>query len=323
MPEFFETVPTTAPPPPLPPTPPLPAPKPRVWTALLVPVLAVVVAGISASVLLVAFAMPSLGPEGIQDRQAFMDWVQSFGKTPVGILLLVLPGQLAFLAAALVAATLSSEPLRHRLGLVRPAVRWWTVLLMLPATLFSGILGDMLVTRVFRLNPGEHLKFIYDLFRGRTGVLLALITVLISVMPGFSEELLFRGYLQRRLLQRWHPAAAVSVSAVIFALAHMDPTHSLGVLPLGVWLGVVAWLSRSVWPGILCHAFNNAFAVIATNQTTGVEAFVFDASGTIIFGVTGFCAVLSIWLMSRAPSLSPGGRENRRRISLRVVLRDD
>ena len=36
--------------------------------------------------------------------------------------------------------------------------------------------------------------------------------VLVAVLTPIAEELFFRGYVQRRLLQRWSPAAARSVS---------------------------------------------------------------------------------------------------------------
>jgi len=44
----------------------------------------------------------------------------------------------------------------------------------------------------------------------------------------------------------------------------MDPIHMLGVVPLGLWLGAVAWRADSVWPAMICHSANNAVAVVGT-----------------------------------------------------------
>jgi hypothetical protein len=44
----------------------------------------------------------------------------------------------------------------------------------------------------------------------------------------------------------------------------MDPMHALGVAPLGIWLGVIAWRADSIWPAVFGHVGNNAFAVMAS-----------------------------------------------------------
>lgn len=92
-----------------------------------------------------------------------------------------------------------------------------------------------------------------------------------SVLPGVAEELLDRGYLQRRLIRRWGPIAGIAVSSLIFGLAHLDPQHAAMTALLGVWFGVVAWRTHAVWPAMLCHAFNNfvgiALAMLAAQDT--------------------------------------------------------
>jgi len=87
---------------------------------------------------------------------------------------------------------------------------------------------------------------------------------MVAVVPGLIEELMFRGYVQTRLAERWHPLLAITVTALMFSVIHLDPIHMLGVVPLGLWLGAVAWRADSVIPAMLCHAANNALAVAAT-----------------------------------------------------------
>ncbi len=113
--------------------------------------------------------------------------------------------------------------------------------------------------------------------------------------------MLFRGYAQRRLLQRWHPAAAVGVSSALFAAAHLDPVHVVGVVPLGIWFGIVAWLTGSIWPAIICHTANNAAAVLLTNAAPelATEPVELSAGTVAMFAGTGVFVLLSLWVMLR------------------------
>jgi membrane protease YdiL (CAAX protease family) len=79
----------------------------------------------------------------------------------------------------------------------------------------------------------------------------------VTVVPPMVEELLFRGYIQRRLLRRWSPWVAIPATSLLFAVAHLDPHLMVVAFPLGLWLGWVAWRTGSVWPAVCCHAFVN------------------------------------------------------------------
>src|SRR5262249_25061281 len=79
----------------------------------------------------------------------------------------------------------------------------------------------------------------------------------IALAPGFGEELFFRGYVQRRLLRRWSPAWAVLVTSGVFAVMHLMRHTVVFAFAVGLWLGVVAWRTNSIWPGAVCHAFIN------------------------------------------------------------------
>jgi membrane protease YdiL (CAAX protease family) len=128
------------------------------------------------------------------------------------------------------------------------------------------------------------------------------------VVPGIVEELLFRGYLQSRLLQRWPPLLAVGASALIFSAAHLDPIHVLGVIPLGVWLGTVAWRAGSVWPAILCHAVNNAVAVAAVAvQDNSTLEFTWDPFSVTLLCLGGPAFLLSLGILASARPLPREG----------------
>lgn len=50
--------------------------------------------------------------------------------------------------------------------------------------------------------------------------------VLAVIIAPLTEEWVFRGLILRGLLGRWRPAAAIAVSALLFALIHFNPAHT-------------------------------------------------------------------------------------------------
>ncbi len=93
--------------------------------------------------------------------------------------------------------------------------------------------------------------------------------LLIGIMAGFSEELFFRGGLQRLLsTTRMSPWAAVWISAIVFSALHMQFFGFVPRMLLGAFFGYLLLWSGSVWLPIALHAFNNSMFVIL-KQVTG------------------------------------------------------
>lgn len=76
---------------------------------------------------------------------------------------------------------------------------------------------------------------------------------MIGIVAGVVEEAAYRGYMQVELERAYGPAAAIALSSIVFALAHF----SIALLPfiamIGLLLGVVAYLARSIVPGLIVH----------------------------------------------------------------------
>jgi membrane protease YdiL (CAAX protease family) len=77
-----------------------------------------------------------------------------------------------------------------------------------------------------------------------------------------SEELVFRGFIQRALENHWrNPAIAILVSAVLFGSAHLwlhafpNWRHSIVASLLGIACGIAYWWSGSVRGSMVTHAF--------------------------------------------------------------------
>jgi len=97
--------------------------------------------------------------------------------------------------------------------------------------------------------------------------------VLLVAVPALCEETLFRGILFRGFARSLKPAAALLLTAALFAVLHWTLVQMALMFWLGLYLGVLVWLTGSVWAGILAHAVNN-LAVIVSSHLFGPE---FDA----------------------------------------------
>lgn len=248
---------------------PAPGARPRIWTAILAPLITIVVAtGVSGALTFVgALAMHPDGFASLQHGRPpdnFAELLIEFLNTPVGLAVMLLPQGFMF-AAAILAAWLSPDELSKRLSLGRSQLGPGTVLLCLMATPFISEIGSLLIDVLG--GPSESLQHIERLFRDMRGPAFLAMTLGISILPGICEELLFRGYLQTRLLQAMPAWRAIAISSVMFAFAHVDPKHAVAVIPMGVWLGVVAWVGRSIWPAVVCHLINNLASALSSHLT--------------------------------------------------------
>ncbi|HPF40041.1 MAG TPA: CPBP family intramembrane metalloprotease [Phycisphaerae bacterium] len=85
--------------------------------------------------------------------------------------------------------------------------------------------------------------------------------LLFGVLTGIHEELLFRGLLLTRFnaLTR-NRAASVIACAVLFGMVHayQGPMGMLQTSAIGLVLGTITTMTRSLWPAILGHAMFNS-----------------------------------------------------------------
>lgn len=92
--------------------------------------------------------------------------------------------------------------------------------------------------------------------------------MVICVAP-FVEELFFRGFFYRALRTRYPIALAALVDGAVFGLIHFsfDGADGLLILPPLAFLGVIFCLvyekTKSLWPVVGMHAFNNTVAFSA------------------------------------------------------------
>lgn len=237
--------------------------KARLWTVLvtmLVATGAYVVASVVSVVLMTMLYIFSNDSTQMPDIEVLMS---EFATYPGALWVLVAPGQFTILAVTLVATFLSPEKFTKRLTLQTPKWPIWVTIAASFAAPLVSLIWSIPLSMV--VQSSQHLEFMVTLFKNAgQGIGIVSLFLCVSILPAISEEWLFRGYIQSRLLKRWHPALAIGVSSLLFAGFHMDPVHVVAVIPLGLWLGVITYYSGSIYPAMLAHAYNNAISIIAT-----------------------------------------------------------
>ena len=94
----------------------------------------------------------------------------------------------------------------------------------------------------------------------------------VSIFAPLFEEWLCRGLVLRGLLQKMGPAGAICVSAIFFAVLHMNPWQAVPAFILGVLFGYVYYKTGSLKLTMLMHCVNNTFAVIFSKIPAYAEA---------------------------------------------------
>lgn len=109
----------------------------------------------------------------------------------------------------------------------------------------------------------EGLTLFSEVISSASPAQLCLLALALSLGPGLGEELLFRGYIQTRLTERYGVMSGVVLSSLLFGALHLDPLHSTLAAIVGLYLGSLVVRSGDIRAGIAAHAFNNLFATLS------------------------------------------------------------
>ncbi len=124
------------------------------------------------------------------------------------------------------------------------------------ATFLYGLVVDQLGIEALRPREVEA-----ELIFPGAGILLTLQAL--ALITPISEEVLFRGFVLRGVLQSIGAGPAVVGTALVFAAFHLDPGTVIPIFFTGLALGFVYVKTGSLWPCIAAHAGQNALALLA------------------------------------------------------------
>jgi len=141
---------------------------------------------------------------------------------------------------------------------VHPLV-WLAVLLIVPSASLVGLGVFRLANLVIPVPKEMMQQFSREIFP--KGMPIWELGLFLSVLPAVCEEIAFRGTLLHGLRARFRPAVLALVVGLIFGLFHVSLFRIVPTAFLGIVLTAIALLTGSIFPCMLAHAGNNAFAV--------------------------------------------------------------
>jgi membrane protease YdiL (CAAX protease family) len=132
----------------------------------------------------------------------------------------------------------------------------------------------------------------------------------VGLAAPFCEEFFFRGVIQQGLT-RARVTGAVSLAALIFAIAHLDPVQFFALFELGLLFGALYAASGSLWACIGAHAANNGISLLIFFLAGAEKADETpDAPTVLACGAIGGLGLLGLlWAARRWPWLLGRARE--------------
>jgi len=94
----------------------------------------------------------------------------------------------------------------------------------------------------------------------------------VAALPGFCEEIMFRGVILGLLRKKWPAVRSCAIVAVMFGFFHLSGFRLVPTAILGFILGLLVVRSKSIFPSMLLHAFNNGISVLIVALSLKVES---------------------------------------------------
>jgi len=160
-------------------------------------------------------------------------------------------------------------------------VRRFNLLVIVPLLFFlwsaQNLIGEVNIALDKVLPPPAWFWELFNkIFESDYGIYGAFMKVVI--MAPLIEELIFRGVIMHGLMRNYSKFTAVWVSALMFALFHLNPWQFPATFILGLLLGLVMLRTRNIYLCILGHAINNGLVLISIQFWSEIQKNAFTQS---------------------------------------------
>lgn len=135
----------------------------------------------------------------------------------------------------------------------------------------------------------------------------------VSVFAPVFEEWLCRGMILRGLLQKTRPVWAITISAAIFAVIHLNPWQAVPAFAFGMLFGYVYYRTGSLKLTMLMHFTNNTFSALIGRIDTfrDAESFMDVYSTGTYVTLCLLCAVMLAYFFFRIRTIGiPFGQKS-------------
>lgn len=128
------------------------------------------------------------------------------------------------------------------------------------------------------------------------GVSYPILVVALALGPAIGEEVIFRGIIGRGLVQRYGSWIGSLITAGLFAVAHMTPTHAIATIPIALLLQFLYLKTGTIWIPILVHFCNNMLGVTMMRFDLAMDI---PVSPLIAIGFLTYLATLMLTFETR------------------------
>ena len=157
-------------------------------------------------------------------------------------------------------------------------MKFFNPLILLPIVTFlwadQNMIGEVniWVEKVLP-SPPWFWELFSKIFEGHYGIYGVILKV--AVLAPLIEELIFRGIIMHGLMRNYSKFTAVFVSALMFALFHLNPWQFPATFVLGIILGILMVRTRNILLCILGHGMNNGLVLLFMhyNDTVSENTF--------------------------------------------------
>lgn len=115
----------------------------------------------------------------------------------------------------------------------------------------------------------------------------------VAIIAGVTEEIIFRGIICNALA-RYNKGFAVVVSALIFALMHLNLDQAVPAFLIGICFGYIYLRSGSLLVTILIHIINNFLALLLTSLG---DSFIVSIMSILLFALVAYG--ITLWYKER------------------------
>jgi len=135
---------------------------------------------------------------------------------------------------------------------------------ILPIEAFSGIFERMWAP------DADYTSFILSI-KPKGPASFFFVAIGLVLVAAVTEELLFRGFIQRIFQRNMNGALAVVLAGIFFSLCHFNPPAIPGIAALGILFGYIFYRTGVLWYSVMGHAIYNLVTLIRLDASTEEE----------------------------------------------------
>lgn len=180
---------------------------------------------------------------------------------------LSLPGIFSILIPFFLLSQRSTLGFAREFSLGRPDIKTTAVIFLvsaaaiLPVEAFSGIFERMWAP------DADYTSFILSI-KPKGPASFFFVAIGLVLVAAVTEELLFRGFIQRIFQRNMNGTLAVVLAGLLFSLCHFNPPAIPGIAALGILFGYIFYRTGVLWYSVMGHAIYNLVTLVRLDAAT-------------------------------------------------------